>query len=695
MNMQEIHNKKIKKYFLPIIFFLLFFLASAANAVTTVQDPSNGETNLYLVINQMMGTSFTSSQDSALTDLEVINNDWWHEWDGYISIVATYAGYDQNLYWENDSGSELIHAAALDGIHFYENNPITFQTTGGDFYFKDMTSGGSWYSREDKNSDGKTHMITYAFGNGVFICAVEDVSGLGDQDYNDLIFKIVYGAAPVTVPAISYIPNQAVSAGYPFTAIHLDDYVRDDDGVSEIIWSGSGSTNISVGIDPDTRTATITYPQGWTGSETITFTATDPDGHFDTQQVTFKVNPPDAPVVNDISDQAVKTGKSFSPIHLDDYVSHPAPDIDDSDMIWTASGGSNISVFIDGNRVATMTYPNGWIGSETITFTATVNPSDSDNVTFTVLSAGHAGGDGENVGGIALPVDKFDLIAPWIGLMMFVIAIFVSVWTWKKKRNPTIFTCLLTFILFFYPNATGQTFEAYGSRAKAAIVDHLSISYPNPGFVNECKDILEGAGYDVDYYKGEQVTVELYRNLPTFGYKVILLRVHSAYIHQYLSLAMFTSEPYSKKRYVYEQLCNRVASGYIEPYRKGDPRYLVITDKFVRFSMERDFNDALIIMMGCTGIKKCAATAFLERGARAYIGWDGLVSARHTDRTTIQLLKCLFVERKNIVNAVTQTMKDVGREPQYNSTLLFWPIDAGKYMVQNVYSLQTKLEKGD
>jgi hypothetical protein len=230
---------------------------------------------------------------------------------------------------------------------------------------------------------------------------------------------------------------------------------------------------------------------------------------------------------------------------------------------------------------------------------------------------------------------------------------------------------------------------------KAAIVDHLSLSWPNPTFVKECKALLEGAGYYVDYYEGERVTVDFYRNLPAHGYKFIVFRVHSAYIQKYLSLAMFTAEPYSKHRYVYEQLRNRVASGHFEPYRQGDPRYLVITDKFVRFSMKGSFQDTVIVMMGCTGIKKCMATAFLKRGAKAYIGWNGPISAHHTDRTAIQALKYLLVGKQTIAATVAQTMKDVGREPEYKSTLLYWPIQAGDYRIQPLNSLaKTGRESG-
>jgi hypothetical protein len=212
---------------------------------------------------------------------------------------------------------------------------------------------------------------------------------------------------------------------------------------------------------------------------------------------------------------------------------------------------------------------------------------------------------------------------------------------------------------------------------RAAIVDHLSISHPNQAFVKECSDILKKAGYAVDYYKGEEVTVEFYRNLPPLEYDLIVFRVHSAYIHKYLSLAMFTSEPYSKERYFQEQVRNRVVRSFIEPYRQGDPDYLAITDKFVRYSMQGSFKNTTIIMMGCTGIKKAMASAFLEKGAKSYIGWNGLVSANHTDAATLQLLKHLLLERHTIAQSVAQTMKEVGYEAQYKSMLLFWPIESG------------------
>lgn len=420
-----------------VFFILILFLATVpvANAVTPISDPHSpgGELNLYQVVNAMMGTSFQHSYE--LGAYEIINDDWWREWNGHISIVATYAGYDQNLWWENNSSSGDIFSVSVDGLHFYETNPINFQTEGGDFYFKDITTGGTWYSLESKNPDGaKKHMVTYSFGNGLFICGFEDQS-MGDSDYQDLVFKIVYGTAPVNVPAISYIDDQSVSSGYPFSAINLNNYVQDDDdGPAGITWTASGGTNISVSIDPDTKVATFTYPLHWTGTETITFTATDPDHHFDSEEVDFTVNPPDAPVVGDIPNQTVKNGKSFAPIYLDDYVDHPAPNIDDDDIIWTTSGGGNITVYIDNHRVAYISYPSDWIGSETITFTATVNPSSSNSAKFTVIKG--SGGGVIAVGGVWTSANKIALFYPLVTLGIFVSAlIFACISIGRKKRN--------------------------------------------------------------------------------------------------------------------------------------------------------------------------------------------------------------------------------------------------------------------
>ena len=194
-------------------------------------------------------------------------------------------------------------------------------------------------------------------------------------------------------PLVADIPNQTIAEGNSFAVINLDNYVSDVDNLdNEMSWSYSGNSELTVSIDVN-RIATITIPTAeWNGSETMTFTATDPGLLADSDPATFTVSATnDAPIVSDIPDQTVAEGSSFATISLDNYVT----DIDnfDSEISWTYSGNSELTVAIDVNRIATITIPDiNWNGSELITFTAT-DPSllsNSDAAAFTVTAINDA-----------------------------------------------------------------------------------------------------------------------------------------------------------------------------------------------------------------------------------------------------------------------------------------------------------------
>ncbi len=188
-------------------------------------------------------------------------------------------------------------------------------------------------------------------------------------------------------PVVSDIPDQTVQEGQTFATINLDEYVSDEESTpEEMAWSYSGNSQLQVSIDAN-HVATITIPDtNWYGSETITFTATDPGGKSDGDSAVFTVtNVNDAPVVSDIPDQTIDEGQTFATIDLNAYVDDI--DNDDSEIVWSYTGNSELIVQIDENNMATVSTPNAdWNGSETITFKAT-DPgglSDSNAATFTV-----------------------------------------------------------------------------------------------------------------------------------------------------------------------------------------------------------------------------------------------------------------------------------------------------------------------
>ena len=219
---------------------------------------------------------------------------------------------------------------------------------------------------------------------------------------------------------------------------------------------------------------------------------------------------------------------------------------------------------------------------------------------------------------------------------------------------------------------------------KAVIVDQLSLTFPNPGFVENATETLEAAGYSVDYYSGEEVTVTFFRRLPTHGYDLVIMRAHAGRLHAGREVAdetsLFTNEPYTATRHVEDQLDRNVGIAYYDPNDLRDLEsgnvYFSIKPDFVRSSMLGDFDSATVILMGCDVLRGDAlAEGFVAKGADAVVGWDGQVSANHTDSATERLLEHLVSGELSAEGAVVQTMAEMGPDPAFDSVLLSYSSD--------------------
>ena len=105
-------------------------------------------------------------------------------------------------------------------------------------------------------------------------------------------------------------------------------------------------------------------------------------GDFSGQYIISWTNEP--PVVSNIPNQSVAEGSAFATINLDDYVDDP--DNLDSEITWTATGETDVTVTIT-DRVASITADDPeWNGTDVITFTAEdpEGETDSDDATFEV-----------------------------------------------------------------------------------------------------------------------------------------------------------------------------------------------------------------------------------------------------------------------------------------------------------------------
>lgn len=207
----------------------------------------------------------------------------------------------------------------------------------------------------------------------------------------------------------------------------------------------------------------------------------------------------------------------------------------------------------------------------------------------------------------------------------------------------------------------------------AAIVDQVSVYDANPEFVAAATRLLEDAGYVVDYYPSEEVTVNFYRYLPTHGYDLIVLRVHSTRLLEdedgnlIDEVVLFTSEPYTAGKYE-EQGNGRLAKARY--YEGAGPLFGIRAD-FVTSSMKGGFDGTTVIMMGCNGLDSIneTAKAFVYKKADAFISWNDLISGSHSDAATERLLELMLVVGLDAVEAVERTVAEVGPDPVFGAHL--------------------------
>ncbi|MBD3290385.1 tandem-95 repeat protein, partial [candidate division KSB1 bacterium] len=284
--------------------------------------------------------------------------------------------------------------STIPGQQIYEGN--TFVQIELDYYVNDPDNSDSeiqWQAQGQQNItvtiSNRIAQLTPRdpdwFGEETITFVATDPGGLMDQASATFTVMNVNDA-----PVLATIPSQTKPEGTTFDPINVDEYVTDvDNDDSQLVWDIQGTNQLLHSWSGHILTINWMNPD-WYGTEVLTFTVSDPGGESASQDVTFTItNVNDAPVISGLSGQTIDADEEFAPIALDDFVN----DVDhqNNQLVWSASGGSNLEVTIDPGRVATITKKSsGWIGSETITFTVTDGSlTDSADLTFTVVEGNY------------------------------------------------------------------------------------------------------------------------------------------------------------------------------------------------------------------------------------------------------------------------------------------------------------------
>ena len=238
---------------------------------------------------------------------------------------------------------------------------------------------------------------------------------------------------------------------------------------------------------------------------------------------------------------------------------------------------------------------------------------------------------------------------------------------------------LALIVLLVFPGFSGcggkpQNEDGY----KAAIIDQLYLRQPNPGFIEEATSLLKSAGFEVDIWQGNEITVDFYRDLPSMGYRFIVLRVHSGTLLEIKDgqtvempdTYLFTAEDYTTASHVTDQLTDKVSYAVMED---NIPAVFAVSSRFIE-DAKGAFNKTVVLSMGCESYRHDdLLQAFIAKGASVYIGWSDLVSLEHVDKVTLDLLKNYCTAGMGISPGISQTMATFGRDPYFNSYLKFYP----------------------
>lgn len=237
---------------------------------------------------------------------------------------------------------------------------------------------------------------------------------------------------------------------------------------------------------------------------------------------------------------------------------------------------------------------------------------------------------------------------------------------------------LLIIVAFFpYHNFSNQYSDEKGKvlveNKKVAILDQFYEEKPD--FTENAIGLFGDENIGIDVY--ENITVNLYRELPTLGYKVIIIRVHSASGYRTeegvnWDTGLFTTEKYNSSKYPILQTKELI--GGATPTGDDEEKMFAIKSKFIVNEMRGKFDNTLLILDTCrvfnpkTNFK--LTKKFYEKGVDAVVGWSEPVTLNHGDKGTLRFLEKILSENMTLKKAVEEVYEEVGTDPEHGAKLI-------------------------
>ncbi len=270
---------------------------------------------------------------------------------------------------------------------------------------------------------------------------------------------------------------------------------------------------------------------------------------------------------------------------------------------------------------------------------------------------------------------------------------------WGRRRFTRLLGVLLVvvgvaIVLYefgFLSGGGGEVVSSFYVRPRALYYDPLWREYPNETLVDLVVSNLEAAGYVVDVYKGSEAGLFELESMD--AYKVVIIRGHGAYNNDssigkpsgpYLFTGLLMEEAEEKYggRVDYMLLKGQAAPGVVPPggplvplseeELEILPRYLAVSVEFFKVT-PLFFNDTVILYGPCYGLGDIEkdyslAETLLSKGAKAFAGFQGLVTWPHAD-AAIALFTERLAETGDPVKALLEVQETLPPDPYTGAKL--------------------------
>ena len=178
----------------------------SSSDLNTIQDlfPERGGINPAFVSSSTdPNLYFTSTGDLSVTYVDegagYLNKFGYFTFDENSNVVSS------NTLFENASGlykgGSLTAGDTLDIGTFEEGDKVGFWLQANGYY---NPNGNTYYTIDELNPDGLRHIAIVEMDEEVYI-GIEDLYNLGDEDYNDIIFKL--SVSPIEALNTERIPG--------------------------------------------------------------------------------------------------------------------------------------------------------------------------------------------------------------------------------------------------------------------------------------------------------------------------------------------------------------------------------------------------------------------------------------------------------------------------------------------------------